>query len=71
METMTFVVPCLFGLEGLAAEELRRLGMEQVQAENGRVLFQGGQEAMAMAQPVAADWGAGAFAPGEGASAEL
>ena len=49
METMTFVVPCLFGLEGLAAEELRRLGMEQVQAENGRVLFQGGQEAMAMA----------------------
>ena len=49
METMTFVVPCLFGLEGLAAEEPRRLGMEQVQAENGRVLFQGGQEAMAMA----------------------
>lgn len=49
METMTFVAPCLFGLEGLAAEELRRLGMEQVQAENGRVLFQGGQEAMAMA----------------------
>ena len=26
MEAMTFVVPCLFGLEGLAAEELRRLG---------------------------------------------
>lgn len=49
MEVMTFVVPCLFGLEGLAAEELRRLGLEGVQAENGRVLFQGGQEAMAMA----------------------
>ena len=49
MEAMTFVVPCLFGLEGLAAEELRRLGLEQVLAENGRVLFQGGAEAMAMA----------------------
>lgn len=49
MEVMTFIVPCLFGLEGLAAEELRRLGLEGVQAENGRVLFQGGQEAMAMA----------------------
>ena len=24
MEVMTFVVPCLFGLEGLAAEELRQ-----------------------------------------------
>ena len=34
-------VPCLFGLEGLAADELRRLDMQQVQAENGRVLFEG------------------------------
>ena len=33
MEVMTFVVPCLFGLEGLAAEELRRLGLDSVQAE--------------------------------------
>lgn len=49
MEAMTFVVPCLFGLEGLAAEELRRLNLEGVQAENGRVLFQGDWEAMAMA----------------------
>ncbi|MBO4798018.1 MAG: hypothetical protein J5494_04510 [Candidatus Methanomethylophilaceae archaeon] len=29
-------VPCLFGLEGLAADELRRLDMKQVQTENGR-----------------------------------
>lgn len=49
MEGMTFVVPCLFGLEGLAAEELRRLKLENVQAENGRVLFTGGPEAMATA----------------------
>lgn len=39
MEVMTFVVPCLFGLEGLAAEELRRLGLDSVQAENGGSCF--------------------------------
>ena len=36
-----FVVPCLFGLEGPAAEELRRMGLEDVRAENGRVRFAG------------------------------
>ena len=45
----TFAVPCLFGLEGLAADELRRLELQNVRAENGRVLFDGGWEAMAMA----------------------
>ena len=49
MTNFTFVVPCLFGLEGLAADELRRLELENVRAENGRVLFDGGWEAMAMA----------------------
>lgn len=49
MEKLTFVVPCLFGLEGLAGDELRRLGMEQVQVENGRVLFAGGPEALVRA----------------------
>ena len=34
-------VPCLFGLEGLAADELKRLDMTDVRAENGRVLFSG------------------------------
>ncbi len=34
-------IPCLFGLEGLVARELRRLGMQAVRAENGRVHFQG------------------------------
>ena len=38
---LTLCVPCLFGLEGLAADELRRLRMENVRAENGRVLFDG------------------------------
>ncbi len=46
MTQMRYAVPCLFGLEGLAAEELRRLEMENVQAENGRVLFSGGPEAL-------------------------
>ena len=42
-----YCVPCLFGLEGLAADELRRLGMAEVAAENGRVFFSGGAEAIA------------------------
>ncbi len=46
---LTLCVPCLFGLEGLVAQELRRLGMEDVAAENGRVYFRGGPEAIATA----------------------
>lgn len=38
LEHLTLAVPTLFGLEGLCADELRRLNFEQVQAENGRVL---------------------------------
>lgn len=38
---MRLVVPTLFGLEGLAADELRYIGMENVSAENGRVFFDG------------------------------
>ena len=36
MTNMEFAVPCLFGLEGLAGDELRRLQMENVRVENGR-----------------------------------
>ncbi len=39
--TMDFCVPCLFGLEGLVGDELRRLGMADVRPENGRVRFSG------------------------------
>jgi putative N6-adenine-specific DNA methylase len=38
---VTLCVPCLFGLEGLAADELRYLGMKEVRSETGRVLFEG------------------------------
>jgi len=38
---LTFAVPTLFGLEGLCADEMRRLEVKNVQAENGRVLCSG------------------------------
>ena len=41
MALLTYCVPCLFGLEGLAAAELRRLGMENVRAQDRRVFFDG------------------------------
>ena len=41
MEKLTFVVPTLLGVEGLTAEELRRMGMQDVRAENGRVYCAG------------------------------
>lgn len=46
---MNLVVPCLFGLEALIAEELRDLGAENVLAENGRVLFAGDENILARA----------------------
>ncbi len=49
MSQFEFSVPCLFGLEGLAGDELRRLDLENVRVENGRVLFSGGAEALAKA----------------------
>jgi len=49
MSNFEFSVPCLFGLEGLAGEELRRLDIENVRVENGRVLFSGDARALAKA----------------------
>ena len=49
MDEMRFAVPTLFGLEGLAGDELRRMDMQNVQVENGRVLFSGDKRAMAKA----------------------
>ncbi len=49
MSTFEFSVPCLFGLEGIAGDELRRLNFENVRVENGRVLFSGDEEALAKA----------------------
>ena len=49
MNQFEFAVPCLFGLEGIAGDELRRLNIENVRVENGRVLFSGDARAMAKA----------------------
>ena len=47
MRQMEFCVPCLFGLEGIVGDELRRLDIENVRVENGRVLFSGDEIALA------------------------
>ena len=49
MTNLEFSVPCLFGLEGLAGDELRRMDAQNVRVENGRVLFSGGVREMAKA----------------------
>ena len=46
---INFCVPCLLGLEGLIADELRDMGAEDVNAENGRVLFSGDEHILARA----------------------
>ena len=38
---MTLTVPCLFGLEALVADEMKRLQLNNVRAENGRVHCEG------------------------------
>ncbi len=49
MNHMQFAVPTLFGLEGLAGDELRRMELADVTVENGRVLFSGDARALAKA----------------------
>ena len=49
MSQLQFAVPCLFGLEGLAGEELRRMNIENVRVEDRRVLFTGDEAALAKA----------------------
>ena len=49
MQTMTFCVACLFGLEGLVGDELRRLNLSNVRVEDRRVFFDGDFAAMARA----------------------
>ena len=41
MNQLKFIIPTLFGLEGLTAEELRRLQLDDVKADNGRVYCSG------------------------------
>lgn len=41
MSDVSFAVPTLFGLEGLAAQELKRLGLREVRGDTGRVTCRG------------------------------
>ena len=41
MEQLNFTVPCLFGLEGLVGDELRRMGLLDVRVEDRRAHFTG------------------------------
>ncbi|NLA77456.1 MAG: class I SAM-dependent RNA methyltransferase [Clostridiales bacterium] len=44
-----FVIPCLLGVEGIIADEMRSLDALDVRAENGRVLFSGDEHILARA----------------------
>ena len=44
-----YVAPCHFGLESVLAGELKRMGAEQVAAQNGKVTFSGGPEILVRA----------------------
>jgi len=37
----TYLIPCLLGLEKLVGDEVKRLGLQDVQVENGRILCKG------------------------------
>jgi len=45
----TFCAPCTFGVEGILADELKRLSMKEVRAEDGRVFFAGDESDLARA----------------------
>ena len=47
MTNIQFAAPCLFGLESIAGDELRRLNIENVRVEDRRVLFTGDMDTLA------------------------
>ena len=47
MEQFQMVCPCLLGVEGFVGEELRAMGAQKVEPQNGRVLFCGNEEILA------------------------
>ncbi|MEE0946471.1 MAG: class I SAM-dependent RNA methyltransferase [Acutalibacteraceae bacterium] len=49
MSIIKMVAPCLFGIEGIAADEFKRMGFEDVRAENGRVLLSGDENLLVRA----------------------
>ena len=49
MSEINFVAPCLMGIEGLAANELKRMDAQNVSADNGRVFFDGNESILVRA----------------------
>ena len=49
MNSYKLLAPCMFGLEGILADELKRLDIKNVSAENGRVFFSGDENTVATA----------------------
>lgn len=49
MTEYKLIAPCVFGIEGILADEFKRLGYNDVLAENGRVLFKGDANTIASA----------------------
>ena len=49
MSKFDLIAPCLFGIEGIAADEFRRMGFEDVVAENGRVKLSGDENMLVRA----------------------
>lgn len=47
MKDLLLSAPCLFGVEGVLANELKRLDIKSVRAEDGRVLFSGDESTIA------------------------
>ena len=49
MNQYQMTIPCLLGVEGFVADELRAMEAQNVEPQNGRVLFSGGDELLARA----------------------
>jgi Predicted N6-adenine-specific DNA methylase len=49
MDNYKLVCPCLLGIEGLVADELRQMEAKNVEPQNGRVFFDGSDEILARA----------------------
>ena len=49
MSKLLMLAPCLFGVEGILADELKRLDIKNVSPENGRVFFEGDENTLATA----------------------
>lgn len=49
MNELTLACPCVFGVESLVADEIKKLGYENTETQNGRVVFKADESAIARA----------------------